>query len=84
MHSAVPGYVGVHRRHAVAKHDDAHDGGGNQQLGVDAEPREVQPNLLPKVLPAGRPEVRGLAGERGGGVNGRWPSTPGGVELSAA
>lgn len=54
VHSAVPGYVGVHRRHPVAKDNDAHDGGGNQQLGVDAEPREVQPDLFPKVLPAGQ------------------------------
>lgn len=52
VHSAVPGYVSVHRRHPVAKHDDAHDGGGNQQLCVDAEPRKVQPDLFPKVLPA--------------------------------
>lgn len=54
VRSAVPGNVGVHRRHAVAKHDDAHDGGGNQQLGVDAQPGEVQPDLFPKVLPAGQ------------------------------
>lgn len=54
VHSAVPGYVGVHRGHPVAKYDDAHDGGGDQQLGVDAEPREVQPDLFPKVLPAGQ------------------------------
>jgi len=49
----VPGYVGVHRGHAVAEHDDAHDGGRDQQLGVNAEPREVEADLLPEVLPAG-------------------------------
>lgn len=71
VHSAVPGYVGVHCRHPVAKHDDAHDGGGNQQLGVDAKPRKVQPDLFPKVLPAGGVRGRGLASMHGGEVHSR-------------
>lgn len=52
----VPGYVGVHGGHAIAKHNDSHNGGRNEQLRVDAQPSEVQPDLLPKVLPVG---VRG-------------------------
>lgn len=63
----LPGYVRVHRGHPVAEHNDAHDGGGNQQLGVDAEPRKVQPDLFPKVLPAEvwwRGGGRGVGGQR--------------------
>lgn len=53
----VPGYVGVHCCHAVSKYYDSHDGGRDQQLSVNAQPSEVQPDLLAKVLPARR-EVR--------------------------
>ena len=53
----LPGYISIHRRHPVAKHDDSHDGGWDQQLSVNTEPREVQADLFPKVLPAGS-EVR--------------------------
>lgn len=48
----VPGDVGVHRRHAVSKHDDSHNRGRDEQLGVNTEPGKIQADLLPKVLPA--------------------------------
>lgn len=53
----VPGYVCIHCCHAVSEYYDPHNGGRYQQLGVNAQPSEVQPDLLPKVLPARR-EVR--------------------------
>lgn len=53
----VPGYIGVHCCHPVAKHNDSHNGGWYQELSVNTEPCEVQTDLLAKVLPVGS-EVR--------------------------
>ncbi len=53
----VPGYISIHCRNPVAKHNDSHYGGWYQQLSVNTEPCEVQTDLLPEVLPVGS-EVR--------------------------
>lgn len=47
----IPGYVSIHCRHSVAKHNDPHYGGWYEQLSVNTKPCEVQADLLPKVLP---------------------------------
>ncbi len=57
MHFGVPGYVRIHCRHPVAKYNDSHDGGGDQQLSVNTEPCKVQTDLLSEVLSV-RSEVR--------------------------
>lgn len=51
--AVVPGYIGIHCRHAVPKHSDSHYGGWYQQLSVNTEPCKVQANLLPEVLSVG-------------------------------
>ena len=65
----VPGYVSIHCRHPVAKHNNPHNGGWNQQLSINTEPCEVQADLLPKVLSV---ESKGeeLGDESDSGVHG--------------
>ena len=47
----VPGHVGVDSEAAIVEDDDPQYGGGDEELGVDSQPGEIQTNLLPKVLP---------------------------------
>ena len=55
LRKQVPGHVGVDCGTAVEEHGDAHYGGRDKQLGVDAQPGKVEADLLSKVLP----EVKG-------------------------
>ena len=47
----VPGHVGVDREAAIEEDDDPQDRGGDEELGVDSQPGEIQTYLLPKVFP---------------------------------
>lgn len=47
----LPGDVAVHGGPSVQENDDSHHGGGDEHLRVDAQPGEVQADLLPEILP---------------------------------
>lgn len=54
VHTCIlPGYITIHSRHSIPKHNDSHYGGRYQQLSVNTEPCEIQADLLPKVLSVG-------------------------------
>lgn len=48
----LPGDVFIDGGTSVEEDDDPDHGGGNEHLGVHAQPGEVQADLLPKILPA--------------------------------
>lgn len=50
--ACLPGDVLIDGGPSVEENDDPDHGGGDEHLGVDAQPGEVQANLLPKILPA--------------------------------
>ena len=49
MHSCTPRYVGAERHAAEDKDDEADDRGRNEHSSVEAQPREVNCDLLAKV-----------------------------------
>ena len=51
MHSCTPRYVGAERHAAEDKDDEADDWGRNEHSSVEAQPREVNCDLLAEVAP---------------------------------
>lgn len=54
----LPGDVVIDSGPSVEENDDADHGGRDEHLGVDAQPGEVQANLLPKILSAPQGKAR--------------------------
>lgn len=61
--SWVPGHVGVNGGTAIEEHCDAHYRGGDEQLGVYAQPGKVQADLLSKVLPRVKGHIKNTVSE---------------------
>lgn len=46
-----PWHIGIHSEYAVKEDNDAQDRWRDEELGINAQPGKIQPNLLSKVLP---------------------------------